>query len=217
MNQFWTSCKQIVNKLKFQISWWSVRKCACTSCKHACARFIASARVYDSCARICAWIFMKFQSKAHKIFHPAILFQPEWDEPFNSSWNGMVLHILIGMGWIHSRRSEMVNLTVFNITSHYLTLFGTIWWYLVISRPTLQYLVLSVRIWQYLALSDMIWHYVILHGSARLEKVASGTYRHFVRNSSILMTCWVKYPILLTDIGEKRVKYGILRTFEVGQ
>ena len=46
-------------KLKFQISWRSVHKCARTSRKCACARFIASARVYDSYARICARIFIK--------------------------------------------------------------------------------------------------------------------------------------------------------------
>ena len=35
-------------ELKFKISWRYVHKCEHTSCKRACARFIASARVYDS-------------------------------------------------------------------------------------------------------------------------------------------------------------------------
>ena len=38
-----------------------------TSCKRARACFIATARVYGSDARICAWIFMKFETKVHKI------------------------------------------------------------------------------------------------------------------------------------------------------
>ena len=38
-----------------------------TSCKHLRACFILSACVYDSCARICAPIFLKFVKKAHKI------------------------------------------------------------------------------------------------------------------------------------------------------
>ena len=54
-------------ELKFQISRRSVHNYACTSCKRANARFIASVRVYDSCARICAKISMKFETKAHKI------------------------------------------------------------------------------------------------------------------------------------------------------
>ena len=37
------------------------------SCKHVRAHFIASVRVYDLCARICAQIFMKFETWAHKI------------------------------------------------------------------------------------------------------------------------------------------------------
>ena len=52
---------------KFQISWRSVHKCAHTSCKRARARSIASARVDDSCACICARIFMKFETYTHKI------------------------------------------------------------------------------------------------------------------------------------------------------
>ena len=52
---------------KFQISWRSMHKCARTKCKRARARFIATARVYCSCARICAWIFMKFETLVHKI------------------------------------------------------------------------------------------------------------------------------------------------------
>ena len=52
---------------KFQISWRSMHKCALTECKRARARFIAPARVYGSCARICAWIFMKFETLVHKI------------------------------------------------------------------------------------------------------------------------------------------------------
>ena len=54
-------------ELKFQILWKSVHKCAHTSCKRARACFIASARIYDLCACICArisamkvWILMKF-------------------------------------------------------------------------------------------------------------------------------------------------------------
>ena len=47
-------------ELKFQISLRSVHKCACTSCKRARARFIASVRVYGSCALISARISMKF-------------------------------------------------------------------------------------------------------------------------------------------------------------
>ena len=43
-------------ELKFQISRRSVHKCERTSCKRARARFIASARIYDSCARIIARI-----------------------------------------------------------------------------------------------------------------------------------------------------------------
>ena len=34
---------------------------------YAGLRFITSARVYNSCARICARIFMKFKTSAHKI------------------------------------------------------------------------------------------------------------------------------------------------------
>ena len=34
-----------------------MQKCALTSCKRARTRYIASARVYDSCARICVQIF----------------------------------------------------------------------------------------------------------------------------------------------------------------
>ena len=49
-------------ELMFQISWRSVHKCARTSCKRSRAHFIASAHVYDSCARIYAWIFMKFET-----------------------------------------------------------------------------------------------------------------------------------------------------------
>ena len=47
--------------------WGSVHKCSHTSCKPEHARFIASARVYDLYTRICARIFMKFETKAHKI------------------------------------------------------------------------------------------------------------------------------------------------------
>ena len=60
----WLSCE-----LNFKTLWRSVHKCAHTSCKRVHARFIASARVFDS--RPCqycfanisptkAWIFMKF-------------------------------------------------------------------------------------------------------------------------------------------------------------
>ena len=49
-------------KLKYQILWRSVHKCGCTSCKHERAHFIASACVYESCARYCARIFMKFKT-----------------------------------------------------------------------------------------------------------------------------------------------------------
>ena len=48
-------------ELKFQNARRSVHKCAHTSCKRAHARFIASARVYDSCTRIWVRIFMKFK------------------------------------------------------------------------------------------------------------------------------------------------------------
>ena len=51
----------------FQISERSLHKCARTSCKRALARFIASARVYDFCARIFPRISMKFENKAHNI------------------------------------------------------------------------------------------------------------------------------------------------------
>ena len=54
-------------ELKLYISQRFVHKCACTSCKRAHARFIKSARVYHSCARIYAEIFMKFEILAHKI------------------------------------------------------------------------------------------------------------------------------------------------------
>ena len=48
-------------ELKFQNARRSVHKCAHTSCKRAHARFIASARVYDSCTHIWVRIFMKFK------------------------------------------------------------------------------------------------------------------------------------------------------------
>ena len=54
-------------ELKFQISRRSMHKCAHTSCKCARARFIASTRVYESCARICSPIIMKFITLVHKI------------------------------------------------------------------------------------------------------------------------------------------------------
>ena len=54
-------------ELKYKISWRSVHKCAHTSCKRARARFIASARAYESCARICSRIFMKFKILVRKI------------------------------------------------------------------------------------------------------------------------------------------------------
>ena len=54
-------------ELNYQISWRSVHKCACMSCKCAPIRFIASARVYESCERICSRIFMKFKNLVHKI------------------------------------------------------------------------------------------------------------------------------------------------------
>ena len=38
-----------------------------TSCKRAHAHFNANARVYDLCVCICARIFMKFETKVHKI------------------------------------------------------------------------------------------------------------------------------------------------------
>ena len=53
--------------LNYQISCRSVHKCVRTSCKHARACFIASVRVYESCARICSGIFMKFKTFFHKI------------------------------------------------------------------------------------------------------------------------------------------------------
>ena len=46
-------------ELTCQILWRSVHICAHKSLKRARARFIASARVYDSCALICAQIFLK--------------------------------------------------------------------------------------------------------------------------------------------------------------
>ena len=49
-------------EVKFQISRRSVHKCAQTSCKRAYARFIASVRIYDSCAGSCARNSMKFQT-----------------------------------------------------------------------------------------------------------------------------------------------------------
>ena len=51
----------------YQISFRLVHKCACTSCKRARARFIAITRVYNSCARIYAQIWMKFDTYDHKI------------------------------------------------------------------------------------------------------------------------------------------------------
>ena len=53
--------------LIFQISLRFVHICARTSCKGVRARFIAIARVYNKCARICAQILMKFETYAHKI------------------------------------------------------------------------------------------------------------------------------------------------------
>ena len=49
-------------ELKFEISWRSVHECAHTSCKRACARYIANSHVFNSYARIYGWIFMKFQT-----------------------------------------------------------------------------------------------------------------------------------------------------------
>ena len=42
-------------------------KNTCTSAKHVRARFIVSAHVYNLCARICAQIFIEFETVAHKI------------------------------------------------------------------------------------------------------------------------------------------------------
>ena len=44
-----------------------MHKWARTSCKRARTRFIASARLNDLFARICARIIMKFKTYAHKI------------------------------------------------------------------------------------------------------------------------------------------------------
>ena len=41
--------------------------CVRMSCKRARTRYIGSARVYDSCIRIIALIFMKFETQVHKI------------------------------------------------------------------------------------------------------------------------------------------------------
>ena len=49
-------------ELKFEISLRSTHTCACPSCKRARARYIANARVYNSCAHIYARIFMKFET-----------------------------------------------------------------------------------------------------------------------------------------------------------
>ena len=49
-------------ELMYEILWRSVHKCARTSSKRARARFIASARVYESCAHIYARIFIKFDT-----------------------------------------------------------------------------------------------------------------------------------------------------------
>ena len=54
-------------ELKFKISWRSVHKCARTIRKRARARFIAITCVYNSCARIYAPIWMKFDTYDHKI------------------------------------------------------------------------------------------------------------------------------------------------------
>ena len=54
-------------EIKFIISFRFMHKCACKSCEHARARFIASVLVYDLCACICAWIFMKFQTYVYNI------------------------------------------------------------------------------------------------------------------------------------------------------
>ena len=112
------------------------------------------------------------------------------------------------------------NMTHFGTILHNLSLSYTIWYYLVPSGNISPNLTIFDTIWSIMALSGTIWQYLILHGSASLEKVASGasgTYGHFVRNSIILMTCRVKYPILLTDIGERRVEYGKLMIFEEGR
>ena len=47
-----------------------------------------------------------------------------------------------------------------------------------------------------------------------LEKAvsrASNACEHFVRNIAILSTFWVKYPVLLTEDGGRRVEDGELR------
>ena len=54
-------------ELKFKISWRSICKCARTSWNSAHLRYNVRARVYNSCARICARIFVKFKTLAHKI------------------------------------------------------------------------------------------------------------------------------------------------------
>ena len=54
-------------KLKFQISWTSVCKCARTRWKRAHSRYNVHARVFNSCTRIYSWILMKFETYIHKI------------------------------------------------------------------------------------------------------------------------------------------------------
>ena len=51
----------------YQISFRFVHKCVRTSCKRAGARFVAITLVYNSCARIYAPIWMKFDTYDHKI------------------------------------------------------------------------------------------------------------------------------------------------------
>ena len=47
--------------------------------------------------------------------------------------------------------------------------------------------------------------------SSDLEKAASGACGHFVGNQAILRTFWVKYCVVLSEDGGRRVDNGELR------
>ena len=57
--------------------------------------------------------------------------------------------------------------------------------------------------------------YYVVHGLTP-ENALRGAYGHLVQNSTILRTFWVKYPLLLTEDGGRRVEDEKLR-FEDGK
>ena len=95
-----------------------MHKCESTSCKRAHARFIAIARVYNSCARIYAQIWMKFDTYDHKIaidhhikFHEDLSFRCgdicKTILVFFNSWFSMYFS-----GWYHTTYKYVLDLNL---------------------------------------------------------------------------------------------------------